>query len=132
VNLPSELAGYIRSNTQNYGKAKLVLKRNKFWVESPHREVLETLLEDEGVAQVRRRGGGGGKASNQCVCTCGKGRTRRSGLQEEGVSLRWFLLAIQYACSLHRQLYDLHRHRLQGSKVTCLNIPLLLPPPRLL
>jgi hypothetical protein len=67
VNLPSELAGYIRSNTQNYGKAKLVLKRNKFWVESPHREVLETLLEDEGVAQVRRRGGGWEGQQSMCL-----------------------------------------------------------------
>jgi DNA excision repair protein ERCC-3 len=74
VDLPGELASYIRDNTQNYGKAKLVLKRNKFWVESPHREVLTALLEDEDVALV---GGGGYKG------VCLRGSQARGGGQKE-------------------------------------------------
>jgi hypothetical protein len=48
VELPQEVKEFIQESTGNYGKVKLVLHRNKFWVESPYPEVLRTLL------QVRR------------------------------------------------------------------------------
>lgn len=44
VELPEEVKEFIQESTGNYGKVKLVLHRNKFWVESPFPDVLRTLL----------------------------------------------------------------------------------------
>ncbi|MEW5300916.1 MAG: hypothetical protein WDW36_003808 [Sanguina aurantia] len=46
VALSEESKAFIRVSTQNYGKVKLVLKRNKFFVESSFPEVLQELLRD--------------------------------------------------------------------------------------
>ncbi|EIE26133.1 DNA repair helicase rad25 [Coccomyxa subellipsoidea C-169] len=47
VQLPSEISKFIQESTGNYGKVKLVLHRNKFWVESPFPDILRKLLKDE-------------------------------------------------------------------------------------
>ena len=44
VELPDEIKVFIRESTGNYGKVKLVLHRNKFFVESPFPDILRTLL----------------------------------------------------------------------------------------
>ncbi len=44
VELPDEIKVFIRESTGNYGKVKLVLHRNKFFVESPFPDVLRTIL----------------------------------------------------------------------------------------
>lgn len=44
VELPDEIRAFIQESTGNYGKVKLVLHRNKFWVESPYPDILRTLL----------------------------------------------------------------------------------------
>ena len=44
VELPDEIKAFIRESTGNYGKVKLVLHRNKFFVESPFPDILRTLL----------------------------------------------------------------------------------------
>ncbi|EFN57091.1 hypothetical protein CHLNCDRAFT_57434 [Chlorella variabilis] len=44
--LPREIREFIQGCTQNYGKVKLVLQHNRFFVESPHPEVLRALLAD--------------------------------------------------------------------------------------
>lgn len=44
VQLPPEISAFIQESTGNYGKVKLVLHRNKFWVESPYPDILRTLL----------------------------------------------------------------------------------------
>ena len=36
VKLPKAIEQTIRDSTQSYGKVKLVLQRNRFWVESPY------------------------------------------------------------------------------------------------
>lgn len=46
VQLSIDIERFIKKATQNYGKAKLVLKKNKFWVESAHHDVLRRLLND--------------------------------------------------------------------------------------
>jgi len=51
--LPPEVTGFITSCTSRYGKAKLVLKHNKFYVESEHPKVLMDLLSDPAIAQAR-------------------------------------------------------------------------------
>ncbi|CAM9696233.1 unnamed protein product, partial [Heterosigma akashiwo] len=42
--LPDQVTRFIRDCTLRYGKAKLVLKRNKYYVESAHAAVLKELL----------------------------------------------------------------------------------------
>ena len=44
---------FIEESTQNYGKVKLVLQKNKFYVESPYPQVLHTLLRDPTIARAR-------------------------------------------------------------------------------
>lgn len=51
--LPDSVATFIRECTKRYGKAKLVLKHNKFYVESEHHDVLRELLRDTKISQAR-------------------------------------------------------------------------------
>ena len=43
--LPAEIRQFVQASTGNYGKVKLVLQRNAFFVESPFPDVLHTLLQ---------------------------------------------------------------------------------------
>jgi len=51
--LPQSVSTFIRDCTKRYGKAKLVLKDNKFYVESSYPEVLRDLLRDPLISQTR-------------------------------------------------------------------------------
>lgn len=51
--LPKQVSTFITECTSKYGKAKLVLKHNKFYVESESPEVLRELLRDPTIAQAR-------------------------------------------------------------------------------
>lgn len=51
--LPEGVAKFIRECTKRYGKAKLVLKHNKYHVESDHPAVLRELLRDDLISQSR-------------------------------------------------------------------------------
>ena len=51
--LPPAIEAFVRASTQNYGKVKLVLQRNRFFLESAFPEVLQTLLDDDVVAAAR-------------------------------------------------------------------------------
>lgn len=51
--LPKEIIDFINGSTANYGKVKLVLKKNRYFVESPYPEVLKTLLKDAVIARSR-------------------------------------------------------------------------------
>ena len=46
TSLPSGIVDYIKMCTTSYGKVKLVLKHNKYFVESSHPETLQILLKD--------------------------------------------------------------------------------------
>ena len=66
TNLSEEVKHFIEACTKNYGKVKLVLKRNKFFLESPDAKILEKLLQDEVVRSARvvhPNAGRGGAAS---------------------------------------------------------------------
>lgn len=66
--LPDEVAKFIRECTKRYGKAKLVLKHNKYHVESEHPAVLRELLRDDLISQARiaeESTTGGGDGSNK-------------------------------------------------------------------
>ncbi|WCJ24749.1 General transcription and DNA repair factor IIH helicase subunit XPB [Euphorbia peplus] len=51
--LPKEMIDFIHASTANYGKVKLVLKKNRYFVESPFPEVLKKLLTDEAICRAR-------------------------------------------------------------------------------
>lgn len=51
--LPEEIARFIRESTLNYGKVKLVLQRNRFFVESAFPSILRKLLQDEVISRAR-------------------------------------------------------------------------------
>ncbi|KAI3713424.1 hypothetical protein L1987_72001 [Smallanthus sonchifolius] len=51
--LPKEMIDFIHASTANYGKVKLVLKKNRYLVESPFPEVLKRLLSDEVISRAR-------------------------------------------------------------------------------
>mmetsp|Transcript_26713 Transcript_26713/g.63336 ORF Transcript_26713/g.63336 Transcript_26713/m.63336 type:complete len:498 (+) Transcript_26713:156-1649(+) len=46
VELSAEVCRFIEESTRNYGKVKLVLDRARFFVESPHPEILQRLMAD--------------------------------------------------------------------------------------
>jgi len=46
VPVPAGIETFIRSCTETYGKVKLVLKHNQYWVESVYPAVLQKLLRD--------------------------------------------------------------------------------------
>lgn len=53
--IPQGIIEFIQLCTLSYGKVKLVLKHNKYFVESPHPEVLQKLLKDPIVQSCRLR-----------------------------------------------------------------------------
>ncbi|CAK5269210.1 unnamed protein product [Mycena citricolor] len=53
VPLPESITAFIRERTLSYGKVKLVLKHNKYFVESSHPETLQLLLKDRTIREAR-------------------------------------------------------------------------------
>ncbi|XP_063705574.1 general transcription and DNA repair factor IIH helicase subunit XPB [Culicoides brevitarsis] len=51
--IPEGIIEFIRLCTLSYGKVKLVLKHNRYFVESPHPDVLQKLLKDPVIQQCR-------------------------------------------------------------------------------
>ncbi|XP_038874425.1 general transcription and DNA repair factor IIH helicase subunit XPB1 [Benincasa hispida] len=82
--LPKEMIDFIYASTTNYGKVKLVLKKNRYLVESPFPEVLQKLLKDEVIGRARiipedSRGNGDFTISK----TAGELGSRHEGLLNE-------------------------------------------------
>ncbi|KAH9029849.1 DNA helicase [Lactarius hengduanensis] len=53
VPVPESITNFIRERTLSYGKVKLVLKHNKYFVESSHPETLQHLLKDKTIRDAR-------------------------------------------------------------------------------
>lgn len=53
VPVPESIVTFIRERTLSYGKVKLVLKHNKYYVESSHPETLQFLLKDRVIREAR-------------------------------------------------------------------------------
>jgi hypothetical protein len=53
VPIPEAITNLIRERTLSYGKVKLVLKHNKYYVESSHPETLQILLKDKAIRDAR-------------------------------------------------------------------------------
>ncbi|OBA21141.1 DNA repair helicase rad25 [Metschnikowia bicuspidata var. bicuspidata NRRL YB-4993] len=57
--IPDSFLQFIRDATEKFGKVKLVLKHNKYYVESTHAETLQTLLQDPVIGPLRVPAGPG-------------------------------------------------------------------------
>ncbi|KAL3284512.1 hypothetical protein HHI36_018670 [Cryptolaemus montrouzieri] len=55
TSIPDGIVEFIKLCTLSYGKVKLVLKHNKYFVESPYPEVLQKLLKDPVIQECRLR-----------------------------------------------------------------------------
>lgn len=53
TSIPDGIIEFIKLCTLSYGKVKLVLKHNKYFVESPYPEVLQKLLKDPVIQECR-------------------------------------------------------------------------------
>jgi DNA excision repair protein ERCC-3 len=53
VPVPESITSFIRERTLSYGKVKLVLKHNKYYVESSHPDTLQFLLKDKTIREAR-------------------------------------------------------------------------------
>lgn len=53
TDLPPEVANYVRECTYTFGKAKIVLKDNKFYIESKYQEILRELLKNPIIRNAR-------------------------------------------------------------------------------
>ncbi|CRK92919.1 CLUMA_CG006574, isoform A [Clunio marinus] len=53
TSIPKGIEDFIKLCTLSYGKVKLVLKHNKYFIESPHPEILQKLLKDPVIQQCR-------------------------------------------------------------------------------
>lgn len=53
VQIPDSICNFIKSCTHSYGRVKLVLRGNKYYVESTDPELLQKLLQDEIIGQYR-------------------------------------------------------------------------------
>lgn len=51
--IPEGILRFIRLCTLSYGKVKLVLKQNRYFIESPHPDILQKLLKDPVIQQCR-------------------------------------------------------------------------------
>ena len=51
--MPESIINFIRERTLSYGKVKLVLKHNKYFVESSHPDTLQLLLKDKVIRDAR-------------------------------------------------------------------------------
>ena len=55
VPVPKSVLDFIREYTMSFGKIKLVLKQNKYFVESSHPDILQMLLRDPVIGEARIR-----------------------------------------------------------------------------
>ena len=90
--IPQGIVDFIKLCTQSYGKVKLVLKHNRYYVESSHVKVIQTLLRDPDIAQCRKVGDEEeGSAEYQVSTFVGKqalqlNKPQNDGKREEGGS----------------------------------------------
>ncbi|KPV78366.1 uncharacterized protein RHOBADRAFT_47882 [Rhodotorula graminis WP1] len=96
VPVPDELCDFIRDCTHSYGKVKMVLKKNKHFVESSDPETLRILLRDDVIAKARvppdeqlARDGAAAQANGTATATFGLEKDKapsRAGLVIPGTS----------------------------------------------
>ena len=65
--LPESIKQFITDFTKSYGKIKVVLKHNRFYVESVDPVMLQTLLQDEDISKLRVQGADGEGITQQAA-----------------------------------------------------------------
>ena len=55
TDVPNDIIDYIRRGTESYGKVKMVLHDNKYFVESTSPDAINVLLKDNVIREARRR-----------------------------------------------------------------------------
>ncbi|KAJ3088535.1 hypothetical protein HK102_008529 [Quaeritorhiza haematococci] len=65
IPVPKAVEEFIRTHTLSYGKVKLVLKHNRYYVESEHPEILRNLLKEDPIREARVTNGGGEDGEEQ-------------------------------------------------------------------
>jgi DNA excision repair protein ERCC-3 len=53
VKVPQEVVDFVRKHAESYGKVKLVLQKNSYFLESTHPQALQALLKDPVIAAAR-------------------------------------------------------------------------------
>lgn len=76
--LPPEIIKFIQQSTSNYGKVKLVLQHNKFFVESSDPTILKRMLNDPVISAAR--------VHNEATEEGTSGFQMRSGVQDRGAA----------------------------------------------
>lgn len=74
VPVPTAVLDFIKDYTASFGKIKLVLKQNRYFVESSHPDILRTLLRDEIVGEARIKEGEEGSGGNKDPNGSSKGK----------------------------------------------------------
>lgn len=76
VPVPDTVVNFITESTAAFGKIKLVLKQNKYFVESAHPDILQKLLRDSVISEARVRDADGVHDSNSHLGTEVLGRAQ--------------------------------------------------------
>lgn len=113
--VPEGITEFIKLCTLSYGKVKLVLKHNKYFVESPFPEILQKLLKDPVIQECRLRRNVEGETEDEFI-TQVKLRLRNckvsKNIRNQGFYLflcrcktkRMYLLLVQKQVLLQKEL----------------------------
>lgn len=86
--VPEEIKEFIRRNTLTYGKVRLVLKDNRFWVESEDNEVIFKLLADPTINSCKAEGAQVETGSVQTKGAVIQGTVQAKGLTQNAPEVR--------------------------------------------
>jgi hypothetical protein len=76
VEMSEELKQWIQDSTRSFGKAKLVLRQNRHWIESSSRGILGELLSDSLIASARAADDRGAEQAVRYLAFCGSAEAR--------------------------------------------------------
>jgi len=82
--VPPTVIDFINRHTKTYGKVRLVLRNNRFWVESEDEGIVQMLLSDPVIGPCREAGAEIEKGVLQTKATVIQGTTEAKGLKQVG------------------------------------------------
>ncbi|CAI9099949.1 OLC1v1036850C1 [Oldenlandia corymbosa var. corymbosa] len=117
--LPQQIIDFIHQSTANYGKVKLVLKKNRYLVESPFPEVLQKLLQNETIRRAR--------IASEEGFTVGKALGEIEGNHHDGLLNEAEIAAVTEEKETHS--FEIDAEKVEDVKQACLpnalNYPML-------
>jgi DNA excision repair protein ERCC-3 len=84
--VPKTVIDFINRHTKTYGKVRLVLRNNNFYVESDEREIIDMLLQDSVIGPCKAEGTGVETGRVQTKATIIQGTTNAKGMRQAGQS----------------------------------------------